>query len=187
MKIDRFWSVVAHGELNEFGLDQILDDKIIPSDSVVSTSSSVDLFGLDYGDITEVFCYISKRQDLTFKIVTKRPKRMLNFFNFFLEHYDAIPNTELTNAVNTIHKNCHFEVLVENQATANNRIPKLLKLRKIFGKNGNKLRLGVRYSSTDGIDLKPYILGLSHVVLDGEEISVFDTDEFQEVDFEMNK
>lgn len=78
-----------------------------------------DLFheSIPFDTIVEVFHIIKKCPQHTFQILTKRPERMLNFFNYFAAnpYWENLPNVWLG-------------VTVENQKQAKIRIPLLSKL-----------------------------------------------------------
>jgi protein gp37 len=72
--------------------------------------------------IHQVFKVIVENPHLTFQILTKRPERMKRYFD------SSFPNAFKRTADNPIPHNAWLGVSVENQATANERIPLLVQI-----------------------------------------------------------
>lgn len=121
---NRFWGerkftdVICH----EDRLDQPLH---IKKPGRVFVNSMSDLFHpcVDDGFIMNVFIRMYECPNLTFIILTKRPERMSTWVK--IEWIDGLSNRE-TNDINTPLENVWLGVSVENQQTADERIPILL-------------------------------------------------------------
>ncbi len=109
----------------------------------VFVNSMSDLFHEDvpFEFIDKVFAVMAVNADTTFQILTKRPDRMLEYFNFQAPFYGDYPNAETEKRVWDIAlteyskystewplPNVWLGVSVENQAAADERIPLLLKV-----------------------------------------------------------
>lgn len=138
-------------------LKEILDKKKYPSGSKVFVNSMSDTFheDIEFELLTKAFLRFIQRDDLTFQILTKRPKRMYEFF-------------EKTNwsLSKDFRKLVWFGVTAENQAMADERIPELLKLREFFGRD-TILFVSIE-PMLEAIDLRKYIAGLDWVIVGGE-------------------
>ena len=112
------FSVTLHPER----LEQILNKKKLPPGARVFVNSMSDMFhpGVPFDFIDHCFSLMSERRDVAFMILTKRPNRMLQYFEWssFGGTYgggDYDPNIMLG-------------VSAENQFYADLRIPQLLKM-----------------------------------------------------------
>ncbi len=101
---------------------------------MIFVCSMGDLFheSLSFEDIRRVYDVIANTRHHTYQILTKRPKRMLEFFKWFGNEireagFDSIPS-ESDNSLDYYSplKNLHLGVTAENQEEANKRIPYLL-------------------------------------------------------------
>ena len=91
--------------------------------SRVFVCSMGDLFHVDiqFDWINRIFSIMSDNDKNTYMILTKRPKRVLEFFEWKR-------NGEFGNEEWRANDNIWFGVTVENQETANNRIPLLIRI-----------------------------------------------------------
>lgn len=107
-------------------LKDILDKKKYPSGSKVFVNSMSDTFheDIEFDLLTKAFQRFISRDDLTFQILTKRPKRMYEFF----EKTNWSLSKEFKKLV-------WLGVTAENQKMADERIPELLNLREFLGKD----------------------------------------------------
>lgn len=90
----------------------------------VFVNSMSDLFheALPFDDIDQVFTVMALCPKHTFQILTKRPARMLEYFNSCIHNRGKGPNR----AHYYLGQNVHLGVSVEDQKTADERIPLLL-------------------------------------------------------------
>ena len=154
-------------KFHEDALKEILDKKKYPSGSKVFVNSMSDTFheGVPYYKIELPFAYIDDRRDLIFQFLTKRPENMIGFFKNFIENFDDEWG-DRTEIFDNIPYHCWFGVTAENQAMADERIPELLKLRELFGRD---IILFVSIEPMlEAIDLRKYIAGLDWVIVGGE-------------------
>lgn len=95
--------------------------ELVPIDDAIGLRRECDLFHENVRDewIVEVFRVMARCPQHTFQILTKRPERMLEFCN----HWDNAPGPSWDHWPL---KNVWLGVSVENQATADERIPLLL-------------------------------------------------------------
>ena len=111
--------------------------------AMVFVDSMSDLFheNISFEYIDKVFSVMAANQHLTFQILTKRPERMLEYFDFRAPLYGDYPNAEtnmrvwdicLTNysrfTTDWPLKNVWIGTSVEDQKAADERIPFLLKV-----------------------------------------------------------
>lgn len=113
-------------------LEYILDRKKFPIGSKVFVNSVNDTFQeyVDFSKLQSAFAYLSDRKDLKFYFLTKNPKNMIRFFDDFVRNFDDEWGD--SRILDTIPYNCRFGVTIENQETADERIPELLKIRDFF-------------------------------------------------------
>lgn len=140
-------------------LGEILDKKKYPSGSKIFVNSMSDTFheNIEFELLTKAFFKIIQRSDLTFQILTKRPKRMYEFF----EKTNWSLSKEFKKLV-------WFGVTAENQKMADERIPELLNLREFFGK---EIILFVSIEPMlDFVNIRRYLAdwGLDWVIVGGE-------------------
>lgn len=161
--------VIFHKEC----LQDILDKKKYPSGSKVFVNSMSDTFHedvMDY-DINHLFEYVLDRKDLIFQFLTKRPKKMFNYFYDFLDSMDIGNNldVEFYNYLKMdMYKHVWFGVTAENQKYADERIPTLLELKEVLHKD---LKLFVSIEPMlEEIDLSRYLDRLDWVIVGGEKI-----------------
>lgn len=111
---------------------------------MVFVCSMSDLFHEDvpFGFIKDVFRVMHSAKTHTFQILTKRPERMLEFFNWGEGYFTWATDNILTNV--------WLGVTVENQEQANKRIPVLL-----------QIPAAVRFVSVEPmlghVDISPYL------------------------------
>lgn len=144
----------AGGQLNWTGKVNIIEKEFIKpftwkKPSMVFVNSESDLFheSIPYGTIRDLFGVMSVCKEHTFQVLTKRPQRMVEFFKWFEESdpdfqddpaheaYDLCDAYGIETGCGTAFeteawplKNVCLGVSVENQQTANERIPLLLQV-----------------------------------------------------------
>lgn len=159
--------VVFHKE----SLNDILDKKKYPSGSKIFVNSMSDTFHEDIEPyyLTRAFDYMSRRQDLTFQILTKRAENMLDYFNGYVFDGYLKEHSRLENYFRSeMYKHIWFGVTAENQEYADKRIPQLLELKKMLD---NKIKCFVSLEPLlSEIDLSAYIEYLDWVIVGGENI-----------------
>lgn len=157
--------VVFHKE----SLQDILDKKKYPSGSKVFVNSMSDTFHEDISndDLAELFSFMSKRQDLTFQILTKRADTMLEFFKWYVPTQLYMIGERFLEDIRHI----WLGVTAENQECADKRIPLLLELREWLG-DSVKCFVSLEPMLSE-IDLTPFMdraNGLDWVIVGGEKI-----------------
>jgi len=115
-----------------------------------------DLFAADFADIDEVMKVIHNATQHKYIFCTKRPLAMVEYWQSFTNDKNKIA-LALNNSI--------FLVSVENQATTDERIPELIKLKSL----DPHFRIGVSAEPIlDKIDLTPYLKDLDWVIAGGE-------------------
>lgn len=152
--------VVFHKE----SLLEILDKKKYPSGSKIFVNSMSDTFHekLDNKNISESFDMMSKRKDLIFQVLTKRPQRILEFFNTALRY--ASDENEIINDI----KHIYFGVTAENQEYLDKRIPLLFQLKELLEGNINVF-VSIE-PMLSHINISVYKNRLDWVIVGGEKI-----------------
>ena len=141
---------------------EIKDKKKFPSGKKVFVNSMSDLFHEDISDddIHEVFfSAIRSRKDLIFQVLTKRTKRMFDFF--YKDKYIYY------NAIAGEFSHLWLGVTAENQAMVDERIPYLLEIKEC-------LREVKAFVSTEPmleyINIEQYVKALDWVICGSEKI-----------------
>ena len=127
LKYIQGWEKVA---FHKESLQDILDRKKYPSGSKVLVNSMSDTFqeGISGEDLVELFDFMSKRQDLIFKFITKNTARLLLFLGWLFF------NSKSGYLYEKIHKHIWFGVIVDNQKQADIRINELLEIKEYINK-----------------------------------------------------
>lgn len=155
--------VVFHKE----SLNDILDKKKYPSGSKVIVNSMSDTFHeeISEDDLVELFKTMSKRQDLIFQILTKRPNRMFHFLSWVLPRTGGLTDEYLDKKMKS---HIWFGVTAENQRYADLRINNLLHIKDYIDKD-IKCFVSIEPMLSE-IDLTPYLDKLDWVIIGGEKI-----------------
>ncbi len=153
-------------------MKQILDTKKYPKGSKIFVCSMSDLFHKDisYTNIAEAFFYMANRKDCIFQVLTKRADRMLEYFIEYKNDWLQEINESEFYRNHTLHYgHIWLGVTAENQRYADERIPRLLDVKRLLG----DINVFVSIEPMLGeIDLSPYIheKGLDWVIIGGEKV-----------------
>lgn len=163
LKYIQGWNKVA---FHKESLNDILDTKKYPKGSKIFVNSMSDTFHKDVSeqDITEMFYAMSKRQNLTFQVLTKRAERMYRYFDWYVPQYVLGGFADYFYEVMSNH--IWFGVTAENQKYADERIPYLIKLKELLG-----VTIFVSIEPMlEHMDLSDYIDELDWVIVGGEKV-----------------
>lgn len=108
-----FSEIVTHPKV----LKRVISRQV-PTKYFVNSMSDTFHEDVPYNHLTEIFNLMSLASQHTFQVLTKRPENMLKFMEYFYGEYVQ---------KNDVIQNVWLGTSVENQTTANERIPYLLK------------------------------------------------------------
>lgn len=97
--------------------------------SKIFVCDMIDLFheSIPFWMVMQVFCEMARAERHTFQVLSKRPRRVIEFFKYWDKCNEAA-RAEMRPFLNYPLKNVWLGVSVENQAAADTRIPLLLRV-----------------------------------------------------------
>ena len=150
-----------------FHFDRLDEPLKLKKPSMIFVGSMTDIFhqDVDYHEFRMILNTIEKAPQHIFLILTKRPKRMKKYFEFYYTKYEVL-------------KNVWIGVTVENQASADERIPLLidtpaakrfLSVEPLLEEvNLRKLHRKTKYGCPVYPCSEPYLFDIDRVIIGGE-------------------